>query len=128
MSFLSRSISFSDINLVNSPEVFIRALNRFVDDVSAAVNARMIGVYAGTPQPTGNKFNGADTSRVVMTIPSILSGMSTYPTGIPMSRGIFFSAIYGTAQNGLISLPLPYLNSATITDSIGLSIDLSVGN
>ena len=125
MSFLPATRSFSDINVVENPDVFLRALNKFANDTATAVNGRTIGTYTQEEVPSGNTFNGTQSSRMVVSIPSILNGTTTTATGIPTSSTLGIVNLYGIATNGTLSIPVPYINVSSPSDSVGLSFDLT---
>ena len=125
MSFLPNSRSFSDINFDQSPDIFIRALNKFSTDVASTVNERTIGIYSASPQSSGNVFSGSSVLRVCAQIPSIGNGVSTVSVPVDLSSNLTILKLYGTAQNGSNSIPLPYINVNVPSDSISLSFDLT---
>lgn len=122
MSFLPSSRSFSDINVDKDPEIFLRALNKFSNDVAVAVNARTIGVYTTNPVPCGNAFNSADVSRVVVPVQGIPNGASVVSTPIPLGSPLVVCALYGFAQDGSLAIPIPFVSS---TSTISLSFNLT---
>lgn len=127
MSFLPSTRSFSDINVIENPDVFLRALNKFANDTASAVNDRTSGTYTKDAVPAGNTFNGSQSSRVVVFVSSILNGTTTTQTTIPLSSTLGIVQLYGIATNGTLSLPLPYINVTSVADSIGLSFNLLNG-
>lgn len=125
--FIQQTRSFSDINVSKEPEVFLRALNKFSNDVSFAVNSRTIGTYSGQTSATGNIFIGVATSRIILSVSSILNGITTIASNIPTSSKLFLCNLYGIASNGTTVVPIPYVNIAVPTDGISLNFDIPTG-
>ena len=129
MSFISNTRSFSDINVVENPDIFKRSLNKFASDVFDAINARVIGTYSAQVSLSGQTFNGAQGQRVVVPFTTIPNGPSVLSTPISAaaspSSPLTITALYGTAQNGSICVPIPYVNVLAPSDGITLSMTLS---
>jgi len=126
--FLQQTRSFSDISIVDDPDLLLRALNKFSSDVAFAVNIRTVGIYNDIISSTGNSFNGTQTSRIISIVPSILSGTTSVSTTIQKAPNLKILCLYGVATNGSVSIPIPYLNVAAPGDSIGLSFDLTTAS
>jgi hypothetical protein len=134
-NFLSQARVFGDVDVTNQPELFMRTLNRFADDITNAVNTRTIGTYSQQPLPCGNQFffttspSANDVQRVVVTTSTINNGVTMIAAPIVPADNLFITALYGMATDGVTSsLPLPYLDALVPTSSIGVYFDLTNAN
>lgn len=125
------SRTFTDEDFLKDPTTFFRTINKFSQDVANSVNARTIGAYTTQAQVCGNKFfyitkpGANDVLRKVLVFTTLLSGNNTLPIGELLPTNVVISAVYGMAQSSTTAVPLPFVNVASITDSIGLSVNIS---
>jgi hypothetical protein len=132
MSFISNTRSFSDINITDNPDIFKRAINKFASDVFESINARIIGTYSTTPSVSGQTFEGAQAQRVVVFFDTLVNGLTSLTTPISSAASpstlLLIISLSGTAQNGAVAVPLPYVNVLAPADGIQLSMALPGGS
>ena len=106
-----------------------RALSKETEDVANAVNSRTCGIYSNVSTPIGDTFFFASVSasRVASLVAAIPLGSTTIQTQIQPSGSLRVVRIYGVANSATQCVPLPYINSSTLADSIGLSFNPTNG-
>lgn len=106
--------------------------NKSYVDVASAVNARTIGLFpVNIPAVTGESWflsnRRQQTLRQTYIIGAIAAGgTQNIPTGITTFSQ--FSRIYGTVVTNVVDYrPLPYVDSATVTNQISVTVALVGG-
>lgn len=106
----------------------VKEVFRSYVDIAQKVNERTIGIYpSNKPAVTGNKWfltsEPLGVQRQVFPITTVAAG--PYPHEIDLSQIVGFSHIYGTAYDGTIWYPLPYVDATSATDQIQLHVTSS---
>ena len=104
-------------------------VNKSYIDIAAAVNSRIIGIYpTNRPAITGKKYY-LTTGRInqslrqVYRFTSVPTNPLLIPHGIKFIDVAYFSEIYGTAFDGTIYYPLPFVDETLATNQINVKID-----
>jgi hypothetical protein len=125
----SRQFPFDDVELP-------RLLNKSYFETANAVNARTIGIYDKFQIATGNRyFNTGDPTnrlqsfRQVYTIAALpAAGTATIPSNIAIDNNTQFVQIYGTVQNGSISVGFTDWHMGALNDAPYLKMNEATGN
>lgn len=106
-----------------------RELTKWAVDVANTVNVREIGFYDLSPtltgqkwysvQPTNSPQNPATKRQTFRKVFPFSDASLTINHGI--TGAVFFTSIYGSATNGTLFFPIPYV-SATAADQIGITV------
>lgn len=116
-------------------------IRRYLNSIASATNTKDSGIYGATETVTGQQFlptfsnqtTSNATYRGVLrkvidfgTLPSTAS--SSVAHGITTTENFSFVKIYGCATDPGVStitssIPIPYINTTTPTDSVELSVD-----
>lgn len=104
-------------------------INKTYVDVANAVNQRTIGLYpTNRPAVTGNSF--FFTSQRLQELRQIyrFTTFGTIKHGINTSNIVGFSQIYGSFTDGTVWYPLPYVDVASATNQINITVDATYIN
>lgn len=108
----------------NDLENLIIEVSRAYEDTANAVNARTIGIFSiNKPAITGeswfiSKDGRQQTLRKVFTI----TATGSFPHNINFTDVDYFTKIYGTATNGTLWFPIPYVDP-TAANQISITVD-----
>lgn len=99
-------------------------VNRAYSDIAGAVNSRTIGIFpSNRPVQNGEEWFFAQNARQqglrqIYTLPPLVA-----PHNIASFANVAFTRIYGTAFDGNIWYPLPYVDVANLSSQIQLKVD-----
>lgn len=119
-------------NFPTDPQRLEFELSRTYIDIAGAVNARTIGIFpTNNPAVTGESWffttSRQQTLRKIYPFGAIAAGTEL---DIPILYNNFesFTKIYGTCITDVVDFrPLPYVDSAVVTDQIGLIVGTVAG-
>ena len=100
-------------------------------DIAGAVNSRVIGLFpSNRPAITGKIYyltpgRTNQSLRQVYLFTSVTTNPITIPHGINFIDVAQFSEIYGTAFDGTLYYPLPFVDETLATNQISVKIDLN---
>lgn len=100
-------------------------VNRAYVDIAQKMNARTIGVYSlGNPIITGNVWHLQGSNKSQQTLRQIytFNGSGNISHGIATENIAGFVHIYGTFTDGTIWYPLPYVNVASATNQVSVTV------
>jgi hypothetical protein len=114
------------------PKQLVQEISKSYLDIANAVNSRVIGIYPiNRPAITGkNYFVFTNPSlrvnqslRQVYLFTSVTTNPILISHGIKFSDIAQFSEIYGTAFDGTLYYPLPFVDETLVTNQISVKID-----
>jgi hypothetical protein len=101
-------------------------LDKTYVDVSNAVNARVIGIFAsGSSSVTGESwFLQPNLKRQTLRQVYVITGAGSYPHGINLNKIFGFTRIWGTFRDsGGTWYPLPYVDVASATNQVSILVN-----